>query len=798
MTTFDVNGQPTEIYSPAPAGQTGYETTAYTYDPGGNVLTISSPPAAVGGPNQVTTETYNAAGLLASETTGSGTSAASTVSYCYDPNGDTTSVVYADGNTNGTAPCNTSSSYPWIVDPSAYTQQGNYQTIYKYDSAGNLVSATTPATAADPAGGTTTATYDAAGNMLTSTDPNGVTTTWTYTPSDQPASISYSSASAHSVSYSYDADGNMTSMSDGTGSSAYVHDPFGELTSATNGAGKTVAYSYNPDGENTGITYPLPVTATWATTDTVSYGYDNAGNLTSATDFNGRQVSVTPTADGSAGSETLGSTGDTITDSYDPTGSPSSIELKNSSSTLLKFAYSYNPDSTLLQETDTPASTHEPAVFSYDGQGRVSSMTPGTGPVLSYAYDASGNPTTLPTGAAGYYDDAGELTSSVLGGATTTFTYDNDGHRLSSKQAATTISTATWNAAGNLASYTSPAPAMTAASYDGNGLRASATSATTQNFTWDTASVIPQMLMDTSNAYINIPGADVAEQVNLSTGTPVYLLADTIGSIRGVVSSSGALTASTSYDAWGNPLTAGGLTSNTPLGYAGGYTDPDGLIYLINRYYDPQTGQFLSVDPQLSQTQSPYSYGDDDPVDNTDPTGAIGWWHRTESQNFDTTSTTITIGACLTLGNNSMVGGNGCVSGVKVFHTAHGQFHFEAWWLKSGGQRYLSAIQGWFRECWKNIWGGTDCSKGETLPFFNFWLTPILHPKHIIWRRHTDPDQHYNVTHLSTRKMATGGRDGLAFPKDAVYHAQLWAYSDQKGTLFPVNGAGGSFPLLTP
>jgi RHS repeat-associated protein len=29
-----------------------------------------------------------------------------------------------------------------------------------------------------------------------------------------------------------------------------------------------------------------------------------------------------------------------------------------------------------------------------------------------------------------------------------------------------------------------------------------------------------------------------------------------------------------------------------PLGYAGAYTDPDGLLYLVNRYYDPQTGQF--------------------------------------------------------------------------------------------------------------------------------------------------------------------------------------------------------------
>jgi hypothetical protein len=51
-----------------------------------------------------------------------------------------------------------------------------------------------------------------------------------------------------------------------------------------------------------------------------------------------------------------------------------------------------------------------------------------------------------------------------------------------------------------------------------------------------------------------------------------------------VISPAGTVTGSMSYDAWGNPSTAGGLTANTPFGYAGGYADPAGLVYLINRY----------------------------------------------------------------------------------------------------------------------------------------------------------------------------------------------------------------------
>ena len=91
--------------------------------------------------------------------------------------------------------------------------------------------------------------------------------------------------------------------------------------------------------------------------------------------------------------------------------------------------------------------------------------------------------------------------------------------------------------------------------------------------------------------------------------------------MRGVVSSSGSLTASTSYDAWGNPETTGGLTTYTPFGFAGGYTDPTGLLYLINRYYDPATGQFVSVDPMVDQTGQPYAYTGDDPVNDVDPLG---------------------------------------------------------------------------------------------------------------------------------------------------------------------------------
>jgi hypothetical protein len=47
---------------------------------------------------------------------------------------------------------------------------------------------------------------------------------------------------------------------------------------------------------------------------------------------------------------------------------------------------------------------------------------------------------------------------------------------------------------------------------------------------------------------------------------------------------------------------------------------------VVGRYYDPQTGQFLSVDPAVNVSGQPYSYVYDDPVNSTDPLGlGCGW-----------------------------------------------------------------------------------------------------------------------------------------------------------------------------
>ena len=77
-----------------------------------------------------------------------------------------------------------------------------------------------------------------------------------------------------------------------------------------------------------------------------------------------------------------------------------------------------------------------------------------------------------------------------------------------------------------------------------------------------------------------------------------------------------------SYNVYGAVVGHTGNNTTTPIGYAGAYTDPvTGFLALVHRYYDPTTGQFLAIDPDLATTHQPYEYADDDPANLTDPTG---------------------------------------------------------------------------------------------------------------------------------------------------------------------------------
>lgn len=89
------------------------------------------------------------------------------------------------------------------------------------------------------------------------------------------------------------------------------------------------------------------------------------------------------------------------------------------------------------------------------------------------------------------------------------------------------------------------------------------------------------------------------------TGSPIFYVDDALGSTQSLLNLSGSVVGSYGYSTYGNTLTHTG-TSSTPIQFDGAYTDSEtGFLYLINRYYDPVTGEFQSIDPKVATTGEP-------------------------------------------------------------------------------------------------------------------------------------------------------------------------------------------------
>ncbi len=220
---------------------------------------------------------------------------------------------------------------------------------------------------------------------------------------------------------------------------------------------------------------------------------------------------------------------------------------------------------------------------------------------------------------------SGTLSSSSLSGVTTTYGSDSIGARTSTTVGSGSPSSYSYNQLGELVGATPSGGSAYSYGYNGDGLRMSKTvSSTTEAFTYDlvTGGSTPALLVDGSTNFIYGPNNQVIEQEDgSSSGAPQFLVHDQIGSTRLLVNALGAVDMTTTYDPYGKVTSTSGSAS-TPIGYAGAYTDAEtGFLYLTHRYYDPSTGQFLSVDLLVDDTDQAYAYTGDDPMNGSDPMG---------------------------------------------------------------------------------------------------------------------------------------------------------------------------------
>ncbi len=141
----------------------------------------------------------------------------------------------------------------------------------------------------------------------------------------------------------------------------------------------------------------------------------------------------------------------------------------------------------------------------------------------------------------------------------------------------------------------------------------------TAQFTWNTNGSLPLVLSDGTNDYIYGPSATPVEQISLASSTPTYMTYTAADDTWLSTNEAGDETGFWGYDAFGN-LAFGNPTR--PFGYSGQYTDT--TTSLVNdeaRWYESQTGEFISRDPDFASTDTAYTYAGDDPVNGGDPTG---------------------------------------------------------------------------------------------------------------------------------------------------------------------------------
>jgi RHS repeat-associated protein len=266
--------------------------------------------------------------------------------------------------------------------------------------------------------------------------------------------------------------------------------------------------------------------------------------------------------------------------------------------------------------------------YAYDWLNRLTNVSKGGVLQSVYVYDESDNRKELQLPLLGLthtysYDQADQIVSRSLNGVSAeTFTHDADGNMLTRTDAAVTT-TYRWNAMDKLVGISKPPTQSIAYKYDSGGIRKQKDA--------DTKFYSTSMSLNDTK-----PSGDLAyiqghQLLGLIQGGNCYwFLPDGLGSIRVVVDSAGATVATYSSDEFGKQESASGssdMLGHTYTGALGVRNDWDasGLLYMQQRYYDPQLGRWLSLDPiGFAGGLNQYTYVGNSPVNFVDPVGLIG------------------------------------------------------------------------------------------------------------------------------------------------------------------------------
>ncbi|PYN56685.1 MAG: hypothetical protein DMD94_06785 [Candidatus Rokuibacteriota bacterium] len=382
-------------------------TTTYSYDLGGNLI------GQTDARHQTLTFTYDLLGRRLTRTH----PGLAEVQWTYDD----PAVANGTGRVTQVADASTLTTFGYdamgrVVELRRRLDATTYTMFLGYNALGQVVMRTFPDGEVVPysfneagwlaaiPGWVSSIAYNARGQQTELRHANGVTSTWTYHPTNFRLTGRTTAGAAgplQSLAYASDAAGNVTQIQDAlfTGSRTFTYDALNRLTSASGGfggGGAHVSQSYHYDAignlvEKAGVLYtygdPLHPSAVTSRTDGLAYTYDANGNMVTG---GGRALVWDP--DNRLSAVTVGG-GTSVTFAYDPNG----VRVRKATSagvTRYPFPdYEIDPYGVVTKYVGGVAKRSTGATFYYhnDHLGGVNVVTDGSGaPVQLVEYDPWG------------------------------------------------------------------------------------------------------------------------------------------------------------------------------------------------------------------------------------------------------------------------------------------------------------------------------------------------------------------------------------------------------------------------
>src|ERR1035437_2135972 len=362
---------------------------------------------------------------------------------------------------------------------------------------------------------------------------------------------------------------------------AWTYDAYDRVASCKDVYGNLMQYKYDLNGDVTNLVYPGA--------KNVYYAYDRLNHMTNATDWSGRKTSV----------------------AYDIAGRMTSVKRPNE--TVRTLTYDDDGRATSILEGNASGGAIAYYKLGYDEVGRVKTEfaapvpAPFTEATEGVSYDAD-NRISVFNGHNVVYDDDGNMTSGPLMNDTPVGCGYDARNRLTS--------------AGGL-TY----------GYDSEGNRTGITqSGQTTSFVIDPTG-LPKVLVrikpDNTRTYY-IYGQGLMYQMD-DAGNMLTYHADSRGSTVAITHGTGTVTDRVEYNTYGLITSRTGTTDTSFLynGRFGVMTDPNGLLNMRARFYNPYIKRFLNPDPTgFSGGMNFYAYANGNPISLIDPFG-LGFWSVT-------------------------------------------------------------------------------------------------------------------------------------------------------------------------